>query len=32
MYIMAELEQHMMMAIYTLTSQHETKVKYILAK
>jgi len=32
MYIMAELEQHMMMAIYTLTSQHETKVRYILAK
>jgi hypothetical protein len=29
---MAELEQHMMMAIYTLTSQHETKVRYILAK
>ncbi len=29
---MTELEQHMMMAIYTLTSQHETKVRYLLAK
>jgi hypothetical protein len=29
---MAELEQHMMIAISTLASQHETKIRYILAK